>query len=100
MEETRPDITLYTGQSPNGVKISITLEELGLPYEVRKIDMTTNEQKSDSFTKINPNGRIPAITDTFTDGNEIRVFESGKELLGLIPIERTASRILMRPTEY
>ena len=39
-----PTITLYTGQSPNGIKISITLEELGLPYNVRKIDMITNEQ--------------------------------------------------------
>jgi glutathione S-transferase len=84
MEETKSHITLYTGQSPNGVKISITLEELGLPYEVRRIDMTANEQKSDWFTKINPNGRIPAITDTFTDGNEIRVFESGSIMQYLV----------------
>jgi glutathione S-transferase len=47
-----PNITLYTGQSPNGVKISIALEELGLSYEVRKIDMTANEQKSDWFTEV------------------------------------------------
>ena len=84
MEELKPDITLYTGQSPNGVKISITLEELGLPYEVRKVDMATNEQKSDYFIEINPNGRIPAITDRFTDGNEIRVFESGSIMQYLI----------------
>ena len=52
-----PNITLYTGQSPNGIKISITLEELGLPYNVRKLDMAIREQKSDWFTEINPNGR-------------------------------------------
>ncbi|QIW98687.1 hypothetical protein AMS68_004205 [Peltaster fructicola] len=73
-------ITLYTGQSPNGIKISIALEELGLSYNTRKIDMTTNEQKSDWFTKINPNGRIPAITDTYMDGQDIHIFESGSIL--------------------
>jgi glutathione S-transferase len=84
MEVASPTITLYTGQSPNGVKISITLEELGLPYDVRKVDMTTNEQKSEWFTKVNPNGRIPAITDKFDDGNEIRVFESGSIMQYLV----------------
>ena len=84
MQETSPTITLYTGQSPNGVKISITLEELGLPYNVRTIDMKANEQKSDWFTKTNPNGRIPAITDIFNDGKEIRVFESGSIMQYLV----------------
>lgn len=55
MEE--PTITLYTGQSPNGIKISILLEELNLPYTVRKIDMQSSEQKSEWFTEINPNGK-------------------------------------------
>ncbi|KAJ6093249.1 hypothetical protein N7486_008538 [Penicillium sp. IBT 16267x] len=73
----RPNITLYTAQTPNGIKISIALEELGLPYEVKKIDMTNNEQKEDWFLEINPNGRIPALTDEFTDGQKIRLFESG-----------------------
>jgi glutathione S-transferase len=68
-----PNITLYTGQTPNGIKISITLAELGLPYTTRKIDMSTNEQKSAWFTAINPNGRIPALTDTHTDGKEIHI---------------------------
>lgn len=80
-------ITLYTGQSANGIKISITLEELGLPYEVRKIDMGKNEQKSEWFTRINPNGRIPAITDVpfdGDDGEEMRVFESGSIMLYLV----------------
>ncbi|KFX89689.1 hypothetical protein O988_08547 [Pseudogymnoascus sp. VKM F-3808] len=72
-----PDIHLYTAQTPNGVKISITLEELGLPYKVTHVNMGKNEQKTDSFLAINPNGRIPALTDTFTDGKTINLFESG-----------------------
>ncbi len=84
MQGKSSTITLYTGQSPNGVKISITLEELGLPYDVRKIDMTINEQKMEWFTNINPNGRIPALTDTFDDGNEIRIFESGSIMQYLV----------------
>ena len=79
-----PSITLYTGQTPNGIKISITLEELGLPYNVRKIDMSTSEQKSDWFTVINPNARIPAITNTLQDGTQVNVFESGSIMLYLV----------------
>jgi glutathione S-transferase len=74
---SRPDIHLYTTQTPNGIKISITLEELGLPYKVTKIDISKNTQKEPWFLEINPNGRIPALTDTFTDGKTIRLFESG-----------------------
>jgi len=73
----RPDIHLYTAQTPNGIKISITLEELGLPYEVTNINISKNTQKEPWFLEINPNGRIPALTDTFTDGKTIRLFESG-----------------------
>ncbi|KAF2215972.1 hypothetical protein CERZMDRAFT_35187 [Cercospora zeae-maydis SCOH1-5] len=80
----QPTITLYTGQTPNGIKISITLEELGLPYNVRKIDIAADEQKSSSFQAINPNARIPAITDIFPDGKEIRVFESGSIMQYLV----------------
>ncbi|KAL7275417.1 Glutathione S-transferase 2 [Rhizina undulata] len=73
-----PDVTLYTTQTPNGVKISIALEELGLPYKVEKLDISTNVQKQDWFLAINPNGRIPAIVDrSFADGKELPVFESG-----------------------
>ncbi|KAF2455780.1 glutathione S-transferase [Lineolata rhizophorae] len=75
-----PDITLYTGQTPNGIKVSIALEELGLPYKVVKVDISKGTQKEPWFLAINPNGRIPAITDTFTDGQPIRVFESGSIL--------------------
>ncbi len=77
----RPDITLYTDSTPNGIKISIALEELGLPYKVEHVDISTNRQKEPWFLAINPNGRIPAITDTFTDGRgPINVFEGGSIL--------------------
>lgn len=65
-------ITLYTAATPNGWKASITLEELGLPYELKTISFDENEQKSDWYVKINPNGRIPALVD---DG--FAIFESG-----------------------
>lgn len=58
----KPDITLYTTQTPNGIKISIALEELGLPYKVHKIEFSKNTQKEPWFLEINPNGRIPALT--------------------------------------
>jgi len=72
------DITLYTFGTPNGFKISIMLEELGLPYKVVEINLIKKEQKEDWFLKINPNGVIPAILD----GNQ-RVFESGAIMLYL-----------------
>ncbi|KAK7524004.1 glutathione S-transferase [Phyllosticta citriasiana] len=84
MAAQKPDITLYTTQTPNGVKISITLEELGLPYKVHKIDISKNEQKEPWFLAINPNGRIPALTDTFSDGQKIRLFESGSIMQYLV----------------
>jgi GST-like protein len=71
-------ITLYTAATPNGWKISIALEEMGLPHEVKVIDFATNEQKSDWYLKINPNGRIPALVD---DG--FSLFESGAILIYL-----------------
>lgn len=77
MSTPKPNITLYTDQTPNGVKISITLEELGLPYKTHHLNISTNVQKEQWFLDINPNGRIPAITDTFEDGETIRLFESG-----------------------
>ncbi|KAI1863599.1 hypothetical protein JX265_008816 [Neoarthrinium moseri] len=77
---TETNITLYTTRTPNGQKASIALEELGLNYKVHAIDLSKDEQKEPWFLEINPNGRIPAITDTFTDGSAIRVFESGSIL--------------------
>jgi glutathione S-transferase/GST-like protein len=71
-------LILYTAPTPNGWKVSITLEELGLEYEVRSLSFADNEQKADWYTRINPNGRIPAIED---DG--FAVFESGAIMLYL-----------------
>jgi GSH-dependent disulfide-bond oxidoreductase len=65
-------IELYTAATPNGYKVSVALEEMGLPYTVRRIDLMKAEQKQPDFLAINPNGRIPAIVD---DG--FAVFESG-----------------------
>ena len=70
--EGNDDIKLYTAATPNGWKISIALEEMGLPYEVRVIDFATQEQKADWYLKLNPNGRIPTLDD---DG--FIMFESG-----------------------
>ena len=68
-------ITLYTASTPNGWKASITLEELGLDYTVRPIDLTRGEQKEDWYVAICPNGRIPAIVDHGDD--DFAVFETG-----------------------
>lgn len=89
-----PDITLYTAATPNGIKISILLEELGLPYKVETIEFSKNTQKEPWFLAINPNGRIPALTDTFKDGSKINLFESGgimKYLVGEYDKERKLS---------
>ena len=71
-------ITLYTAATPNGWKISIALEEMALPYQVRVIDFATEEQKADWYVRLNPNGRIPTLED---DG--FVVFESGAILIYL-----------------
>jgi GSH-dependent disulfide-bond oxidoreductase len=73
-------IDLYTFTTPNGRKASIMLEELGLDYEVHKIDITKGEQFTTEFVAINPNSKIPAIVDR--DAN-ITVFESGAILIYL-----------------
>ena len=82
-----PDIILYTSGTPNGQKASITLEELGLSYKVKSIEISKNVQKEDWFLRINPNGRIPALVDrTPTEGGktrETRIFESGAMMLYL-----------------
>ena len=76
-----PMIDLYTAATPNGWKVSIALEELGLPYDLHVIDLASGEQKQPAFTAINPNGRIPAIVDR--DEGDFAVFESGAILLYL-----------------
>ena len=52
-------IDLYTAATPNGWKASVTLEELGLPYEVHRISLGKGQQKSPAYLALNPNGRIP-----------------------------------------
>ncbi|KAF8523150.1 glutathione S-transferase [Hysterangium stoloniferum] len=74
-------ITLYTASTPNGYPISIALEELDVPYEVKAISFKDNEQKSDWFLKINPNGRIPAIVDH--KNGDFPVFETTAILIYL-----------------
>ena len=74
-------IDLYTASTPNGWKVSITLEELNIPYNIIPIDLIKGEQKESSFLKINPNGRIPAIVDT--GENDLAVFESGAIMIYL-----------------
>ncbi|BAQ79693.1 MULTISPECIES: glutathione S-transferase family protein [Pseudomonas] len=74
-------IDLYTAATPNGHKVSILLEELGLPYTVHALSFDKREQKAPAFLKINPNGRIPAIVDR--DNGDFPVFESGAILVYL-----------------
>ena len=74
-------IELYTAPTPNGWKASIMLEELGLPYEVRAINLLERVQKEPWYLKINPNGRIPTIVDR--DAGGFAVFESGAILIYL-----------------
>lgn len=74
-------IELFTAATPNGWKVSIALEELGIPYRVRRIDFDQREQKEPWYLKINPNGRIPTIIDHSNDG--FTVFESGAILVYL-----------------
>lgn len=74
-------IDLYTAATPNGHKVSIALEELGLEYRVHALSFERREQKAPEYLKINPNGRIPAIVDQDNDG--FAVFESGAILIYL-----------------
>lgn len=76
-------IDLYTWTTPNGRKVSIMLEETGLPYEVNPVNIGKNEQFEPAFLKISPNNRIPAIVDRDADGGPLSVFESGAILIYL-----------------
>jgi GST-like protein len=73
-------IDLYTFGTPNGQKASIMLEEVELPYNVHKIDITKGDQFKPEFVAINPNSKIPAIVDTDTG---MTIFESGAILIYL-----------------
>lgn len=71
-------LQLYSLPTPNGVKISIMLEETGLPYEVHLVDFNKDDQKTPEFLSLNPNGKIPAILDPNGPGGKpLGLFESG-----------------------
>jgi len=77
-------IQLYSLPTPNGVKVSIMLEETGLAYEPHRVSFDANEQKSPEFLSLNPNGKIPAILDPSGPGNApLPLFESGAILIYL-----------------
>jgi glutathione S-transferase len=94
-------IDLYTAATPNGHKVSIALEELGLPYRVRVVSLSKLEQREPWFLKLNPNGRIPVIVDQDEDG--FVVFESGAILVylaektgRLMPADRKGRSLVMQ----
>jgi len=80
-----PDrLQLYSLPTPNGVKVSIMLEEIGLPYEPHLVDIGKDENKTPEFVSLNPNGKIPAILDpNGPDGTPVGLFESGAILVYL-----------------
>jgi len=86
-------IDLYTWTTPNGWKVSATLEELCLPYTVHQVDVTKGIQKEPDFLAINPNGRIPAIVDR--DNDDFAIFESGAIMIYLA---EKAGKLL--PTDF
>src|SRR3990167_9402634 len=80
-----PDrLQLYTLGTPNGVKVSIALEEIGLPYEAHRVSFADNDQFTPEFLSLNPNNKIPAIIDpNGPDGRPLPLWESGAILLNL-----------------
>lgn len=88
-------IDLYTWATPNGRKVSIALEELGLPYEVHPVNITKGEQHGEQFTAISPNQKIPAIVDR---DNGISLMESGAILLYLA--QKTGQLLPVKQEEY
>ena len=96
---TRPDLLqLYSLPTPNGVKVSIMLEELGMPYEVHQISFESNDQMSPEFVGTFPNNKIPAILDPNRPGGEpIALFESGAILMYLA--EKTGQFLPQDPAQ-
>ena len=80
-----PDvIQLYSFPTPNGVKVSIALEEMGLPYEAHRVSIMDNDQMTPEFLSLNPNNKIPAIIDPHgPNGEPLALFESGAILIWL-----------------
>jgi GST-like protein len=82
--QTPDRLQLYSLPTPNGVKVAIMLEELGLPYEPHLVSFDTGDQTSPEFLSLNPNNKIPAIIDpNGPDGKPLALFESGAILIYL-----------------
>ncbi|RFO96656.1 glutathione S-transferase [Rhodoferax lacus] len=96
---TRPDqIQLYSLPTPNGVKVSIMLEETGLPYEAHLVDFASKDQFSAEFLSLNPNNKIPALLDpNGPGGRPLALFESGAILLYLA--EKTGQLLPADPAQ-
>jgi GST-like protein len=94
-----PDrLQLYSMPTPNGVKVSIMLEETGLPYEPHRVSFDTEDQKSAAFRALNPNAKIPAIIDPNGPGGQpLALFESGAILMYLA--DKTGQLIPQKPAE-
>jgi len=93
-----PPIELHSFDTPNGRKISVALEEMGLPYEVHVVDITKGEQHAPAFVALSPNHKIPAIVDPEGPGGRpIAVFESGAILIYLA--EKTGRFMPADPVE-
>eukprot|EP01041_Mallomonas_annulata_P020223 gene20223-39906_t len=91
-------LQLYSLPTPNGVKVSIMLEEIGLPYEVHLIDFGKNDQLTPAFISLSPNNKIPAILDPNGPGGKpLALFESGAILIYLA--EKTGRFLPADPTE-
>ena len=96
---TRPDvIQLYSLPTPNGVKVSVALEEMDLPYEAHLVDISKDDQFTPEFLSLNPNNKIPAMIDpNGPDGKALPLFESGAILIYLA--EKTG-RFLPQENRY
>jgi GSH-dependent disulfide-bond oxidoreductase len=76
-------LQLYSLATPNGQKVSVALEEMGLPYEAHRVNILKGEQFHPDFVKINPNSKIPALVDPDAEGGPLCLMESGAILLYL-----------------
>ncbi|GAB5446924.1 glutathione S-transferase family protein [Gymnodinialimonas sp.] len=91
-------LQLYSFPTPNGVKVSIALEEMGIPYEAHRVTLSDADVKSDAFLALNPNNKIPAIIDpNGPDGEAIDLWESGAILIYLA--EKTGKLIGTTPAQ-
>lgn len=90
-------ITLYAAPSPNVVKVYLALEEMGLGYEARPVDMMTGQNFTAEFLRLNPNAKVPVIVDEDEAGGRQVIFESGAILIYLA--EKTGRFLSTDPTE-